>query len=347
MECIRNRTPWRAKMTKTCKSMLRRRWIAIWVCSLVSTASAYLADEPNAAAVWGQEIELPLHDRFDGDNAYAILKQLCDLGPRPTGSAPMTQQIEMLEGFFEKLGWETVRQSFELPHWRFDEPVEVTNLIVRHQPEARERILLCCHYDTRPYPELDPVNPRGRFVGANDGASGVALLCELARHLKQWQTDLGFDIVFFDAEEMIYDRRRDQLFVGSTYFARQYATKRRDYFYRFGVLVDMVGDANLELYYERNSLRLARTVTRQVWQSAKVLGEASFVPRPRHEISDDHLPLNEIARVPTTNLVDFDYPKIGSKQSYWHTEADTPDKCSPESLQKVGRVLLHWLQTQQ
>ncbi|MEC7109602.1 MAG: M28 family peptidase, partial [Planctomycetota bacterium] len=118
-------------------------------------------------------------------------------------------------------------------------------------------------------------------------------------------------------------------------------------FYRFGVLVDMVGDANLELYYERNSLRLARTVTRQVWQSAKVLREASFVPRPRHEISDDHLPLNEIARVPTTNLVDFDYPKIGSKQSYWHTEADTADKCSPESLQKVGRVLLHWLQTQQ
>ena len=107
---------------------------------------AYLADEPNAAAVWGQEVERPLHDRFDGDNAYAILKQLCDLGPRPTGSAPMTQQIEMLEGFFEKLGWETVRQSFELPHWRFDEPVEVTNLIVRHQPEG-----------ARAYPSLLPL----------------------------------------------------------------------------------------------------------------------------------------------------------------------------------------------
>lgn len=326
---------------------------ALQVAWLVAcTFGAYGSAGVYSRAVVGQEKkpaaydESALYERFDGERAYRILRQICELGPRPSGSEAMMQQVEMLEGYFKELGLQTERQSFEFPHWKFEEPVELTNLIVRFQPEARDRILFCCHYDTRPYPENDPENPRGTFVGANDGASGVALLAELARHLSGWQTDLGVDLVFFDAEEMIYDRRRDQLFIGSTYFARRYASQPRDYFYRFGVLVDMVGDAQLELYYERNSLRMARVVTRQIWQSAKVLRAEGFVARPRHEISDDHLPLNEIARVPTTNLVDFDYPKIGTKQSYWHTEKDTPDKCSAASLKQVGRVLLHWLQTQ-
>lgn len=145
----------------------------------------------------------------------------------------------------------------------------------------------------------------------------------------------GVDFIFFDGEELVV-RNQGPYFLGSTYFAKEYRDHPPAYRYVAGVLVDMVGDRDLSLFIEKNSLRLAPGVTRSIWRTANSLGVREFHASTRHEINDDHIPLNEIARIPTCDIIDFDYP-------YWHTTLDLPNHCSGESLSKVGRVLLRWV----
>jgi hypothetical protein len=170
---------------------------------------------------------------------------------------------------------------------------------------------------------------------------------ELGKLMPQLTGSLGVDFVLFDGEEFVFDdqRDRDYYFVGSTHFAQDYRANPPPYRYRWGVLLDMVGDAHLDLYFEKNSLRYARPLVHDIWNTANRLGVSEFRRQARHELRDDHLKLNEIARIPTCDIIDFDYPRPGARQSYWHTEADTPDKCSPESLAKVGWVVLEWLRS--
>ncbi len=182
----------------------------------------------------------------------------------------------------------------------------------------------------------------GYLSGANDGASGVGLLCELARYLPELNSEYGVDLVCLDGEEFVYQARRDPLFLGSTHFARQYVADPESARYSAGVLVDMVGDKDLTLFQEKNSWRYAQSITRQIWKVAADLEISEFIPRRKYEIRDDHLPLNEIARIPTCDIIDFDYPK-GRENVYWHTRQDTPDKCSADSLAKVCTVLVAWL----
>jgi Zn-dependent M28 family amino/carboxypeptidase len=212
----------------------------------------------------------------------------------------------------------------------------MSNLIVTWNPKATDRVLICCHYDTRPFPDRDRRNPRGLFVGANDGASGVALLMELGNHMQDLHPSRGVDFVFFDGEELVY-HDQGKFFLGSTYFAEQYRDAPPPYRYAAGVLLDMVGDSNLDLFPEKNSVRLAPGVTKSLWTIAKSLKIREFHQTPKHEVSDDHLSLNEIAHIPTCDVIDFDYP-------YWHTTMDVPNRCSGESLVKVGRVLVRWLE---
>jgi hypothetical protein len=211
----------------------------------------------------------------------------------------------------------------------------MTNLVVSFDPKATERILICCHYDTRPYPDQDTFRPKGLFIGANDGASGVALLMELGNHMKTINPRYGVDFVFFDGEELVYNEG-DKYFLGSEFFSKWYARAKPGYRYVAGVLVDMVADRSLQLYMEKNSVRKAPDVTRSVWAVAKRLRVKEFIARQKYEIRDDHLALNDIAGIPTTDIIDFDY-------RYWHTTRDTPLQCSAASLGKVGKVLLHWM----
>jgi hypothetical protein len=169
---------------------------------------------------------------------------------------------------------------------------------------------------------------------------------ELARHMPELKGPFGVDFVLFDGEEFVFDdkRDRDYYFVGSTHFARNYSGNPPQHRYRWGVLLDMVADAHLDLYQEKNSLWHARPLVNEIWGTAQRLGVTEFVRQPRYELGDDHIPLNEIAKIPTCDIIDFDYPKPG-RLSYWHTEADTPDKCSAISLAKVGWVVLEWLRS--
>lgn len=287
---------------------------------------------------------------FDAQLAFDHLNQICAMGPRVSTTDAMLKQQKYLRAIFEPLKAEVTLQRFTARNpladpRRFRGPaaqLELANLIVRFRPEATQRLLFCCHYDTRPYPDRDRRNPRGTFIGANDGASGVAVLCELGRHLALLDGPYGIDFAFFDGEELVYVNRRDPMFLGSTHFANQYVQRRDNFRYAYAVLIDMVGDANLQIFFEGNSLKYAPRLTRSIWGVAQRLKVSEFIAKEKHTISDDHLPLNRIARIPTCDIIDFDYPTPRSKNAFWHTEKDTPENCSAQSLGKVGKVLLQW-----
>lgn len=282
---------------------------------------------------------------FDGQRAYGYLLDLCAIGPRISGTEGMQRQQAYLQAHFEKLGGHVTFQRFAARHPLDGARVELANLIVEWHPERKERILLCAHYDTRPFPDQDPIDPRGIFLGANDGASGTAVLCEMAHYMPELDSRYGVDFVLFDAEELVYDSDRDPYFLGSEHFAREYAARPPAHRYRWGVLLDMVGDKHLQIYREINSMRTReqRELVAAIWNTARELGVREFIHANKYEIRDDHIPLNNIARIPTINIIDFEYPTARGP-SYWHTTRDVPENCSPESLAKVGWVVKTWLQ---
>jgi glutaminyl-peptide cyclotransferase len=276
---------------------------------------------------------------FDGTAAYGWLKRLCAIGPRPSGSPGMEAQQKLLAEHFRKLGGEVEFQRFRIRHPEDASVVPMANMIVHWHPRNTARILLCAHYDTLPYPLRDPDNPRGTFVGANDNASGVAVLMQLARDIPTLKTKYGIDFVFLDGEEFIFNEQ-GRFFLGSEYFAREYAGRKPNYRYRWGVLLDMVGDADLQIYEERNSVwwHDTRPLVEEIWGTAARLGVRDFVPKPKYDMDDDHVMLHETGHIPCIDVIDFDYPP-------WHTQGDTPDKCSALSLAKVGWVIREWLKT--
>ena len=290
---------------------------------------------------------VPIPDSYDAPRAMGYLEKLCEFGPRPSASPAMKKQQDYLQNFFLDRGADVVMQEFQARHPETGKPITMTNLIARWGIDCPQRFLLCAHYDTRPYPDQDRHNRRGVFVGANDGASGTAGLMELSHHFQQLPQDIGVDVVLFDGEEFVFEQGRDDYFLGSTHYAKSYLHNPPPILYQAGILFDMIGDRELKIYYEQNSMKYARDVARGVWKTAKRLKVKAFVPRIRHTISDDHLPLNKIAKIPTIDLIDFDYPRPGLGQpSYWHTQHDIPENCSGDSIAAVVWVVHQWLLNQ-
>jgi hypothetical protein len=302
-----------------------------------NSSSRAQADEPVETV--DQPAERKPAPKVDADRAFGYLTKICDIGPRISGSQGMQRQQALIAEHFAKLKAQVRFQSFDAPHPQTRAPVRMNNIIVSWDREAQERVLVACHYDTRPHADRDP-NPqlaqRGAFLGANDGASGVALLMEMGHHLREIKPTYGVDFVFFDGEELVYNPT-DDYFLGSEHFAADYRDNPPAYKYVYGVLVDMIGDKDLQLYYERNSLLYAPELCRSIWKTARQLSVGEFIARTKHEVRDDHLALNEIANIPACDIIDFNY-------EYWHTTKDVPAACSGASLAKVARVLLAWLE---
>lgn len=318
--------------------MLKSRRRAIFSRGIIAFVAAAILSPFHGPPLWaGGETKhaATAGPAFNAKRAFDYLERICRIGPRPSGSRGMTEQQTLLAEHFGRLGAQVWFQPFDGADPITGQPVRMSNLIVSWHPKATDRVLIACHYDTRPFPDNDRRDPRGVFVGANDGASGAALLMEMGNQMAGLAVTRGVDFVFFDGEELVV-RTQGRYFLGSTYFAREYREHPPNYTYAAGVLVDMIGDRNLNIFIEKNSLRLAPGVTRSIWRTAGSLGIREFHASTRHEINDDHLPLNEIARIPTCDVIDFDFP-------YWHTTLDVPNSCSGESLSKVGRVLLRWV----
>ncbi|UCB51798.1 MAG: M28 family peptidase [Candidatus Zixiibacteriota bacterium] len=271
--------------------------------------------------------------QFDGQRAFANLLNQCRFGPRNPGSVG---HREAREYFLDKLSEQT---SFvkvqDFVHLDREEGVELklSNIIASFNPEKAKRMLLCAHWDTRPFADHDPDTALWAepILGANDGASGVAVLLEIARIISHNEPLLGVDIVLFDGEDGGNAGDLEGFCLGSKHFARV----KGDYQPEFGILLDMIGDKDLALYKEAYSATNAKELTDSVWSRAREMGLLCFRDSVKYAVYDDHVPLLG-AGIRVISLIDFDYP-------YWHTTSDTPDKCSPESLQKIGDLLVHIL----
>lgn len=281
----------------------------------------------------------------DGERAYSYLKKICEIGPRVAGSEANARQRKMVAAHFEKYGAKLVEQPFTGRDPKTGATVSMMNVVASWYPERRDRVVVGAHYDTRPFPDedADPAKRKLPFLGANDCASGVALLMEMAQHVETLQTPWGVDFVIFDGEEIVYGHGRDgqvgEYFLGSKEFAKRYAigvdSRTIDYRYAAGIVLDMVGGKNLAIDKEENSMNLAPELVRDVWRVAASLKAKGFRNRAGVSVSDDHLPLNN-AGIPTIDLIHFPY-------KYWHTSQDLPENCSPASLEEVGKVVTGWL----
>jgi glutaminyl-peptide cyclotransferase len=279
-------------------------------------------------------------DKFDGQAAYKYLVDLCKLGPRLTASKPMARQQEILKEHFEALGAEVEFQRFRGRQPSRSEPFECVNVLVRFHPEREKRVLLSCHYDTRPMADREPPlsTRRGQFHGANDAAASVAFLMELGRLLPKLETKVGVDFAFFDAEEFIYDTQRDLYFLGSEEFVRKLTADGGRNRYAKVLNFDMIAGKDLKLHPDIESSVRAGALVDEVWTIAKELGIAEFDPEPKHEVRDDHLAFLN-AGIPAADLIDFDY-------IHWHRLSDVPQNCSGESMAKVAAVTVEWLKRQ-
>jgi hypothetical protein len=280
---------------------------------------------------------------FDGRAAYEYLKQICALGPRPSGSAGMVAQQRLTSAHFQQLGALVSFQEFRSPNPLDGSDVPMANMIVQWHPDRAERILLCTHYDTRPYPDHDRRNPSGVCLGANDGASGLAVLMELGKWMPKLESKYGVDFVLFDGSQFVFKegtarKSGDKQFLGASFFAKAYVNNPPPYKYRWGVLLNMVAGQHLQVYEEHNSMsyRATRPLVDEIWHVAHQNGVREFIATRGDEFSDDHLRLNDIAKIPTCEIIDSD-------DSHWRTEQDIPRYCSSLSLAKVGWVVLDWL----
>lgn len=266
---------------------------------------------------------------FDGERAMQLLNRQVDMGPRNPGSTGWDSFQMFMVRFFDSLNIEYRTQPFTYYDYIKDDSLRMVNWIVSLNPDQSTRILIAAHYDCRPRAEHDPIldNREKPIPGANDGASGVAVLLHLAELMVVNRPSIGVDLLFFDGEDYGPPGRTDQYLLGSTYFAKK---NRQDY--EFGLLLDMIGDSGLSVYREAFSERHAKAINDMVWEKAKFLGLDAFKDSVKFEILDDHIPLITVG-IPTIDIIDFDY-------LYWHTTADTPDKCSAASLEIIGRLVL-------
>ncbi len=271
---------------------------------------------------------------FSGQDAFAFLLKQTSFGPRNPESSGHELCLDFLKQELQNLASRTELQSFTAPGYN-GQKLHLTNIFSSFNPADSSRILLLAHWDTRPRSDQDS-NPKKQdepIIGANDGASGVAVLLEIAHLLKQSPVRVGVDILLVDGEDYGKESDLDNYLLGSKYFANHL---KPDYHPQFGILLDMVGDKDLEIMKEPQSMKYAPEVVDLVWSAANNLGVYQFTNNIQRAVIDDHIPLNE-AGIKTIDLIDFQYPDASNR--FWHTSEDTPDKCSAESLEAVGRVL--------
>jgi len=267
---------------------------------------------------------------FNKKRAFEYLKKQCSFGPRVPGS----KAHNLCQNFIVQ-NLKRCSDSVSLQPFPFTNPktgkTRILNNIIARFGESNDRILLCAHWDTRPWADMDD-NPKNRnrgVPGANDGASGVAVLLEIANILKDNPPPVGVDIVFFDGEDAGLYGDNDSWCQGSHYYAQNIKSESMP---SYAILLDFVGDKDLHFPVEALSKEFAPQIVDLVWSKAEELGLYPFDKSPGLQVLDDHLQLIRVG-IPAVDIIDFEYP-------YYHTTEDTPDKCSPESLSIVGTLLL-------
>lgn len=289
---------------------------------------------------------------FNADSAYQFVKMQTELGPRVPGTPVHKQAATLLADELKRHGAEVTVQEFVAKSFD-NQLLKGYNIVGSYNPEAKSRILLFAHWDTRPFSDTDPDESLHRkpIDGANDGASGVGVLLEIARQLQKDQPKLGVDILFFDLEDygapyFAKDQSEgDSYCLGSQYWAK--TPHKPGYRARYGILLDMVGDKNARFSRDLLSVRYAPSVVDKVWNTAQKLGYGNyFVNTDGSYLTDDHVYVNQYG-IPSIDIIDYDSGREKGFADSWHTQSDNISNIDPATLKAVGQTLLEVIYNEQ
>lgn len=314
--------------------------LAVAVLLLISCESKKSTDKPGGAKA---DVSVP---KFHADSALALLRKQVSFGPRIPNTPAHRATGDFIVARLKALGAVTTVQGFQATTYD-GKVLQLRNIVGSFRPEIQKRVVLAAHWDTRPYSDKDANNPQKPFDGANDGASGVAVLLELARHLSQ-APNVGIDLIFFDGEDWgeLDGTSRPTLpagldswwCLGSQHWARH--PHKPGYKAYYGILLDMVGGRDAHFFREGTSRFYAPKLVERVWSTAARLGySSSFITQDQEAITDDHLFVNQLADIPMIDIVPYD-PSYGYFGSYHHTQQDNLEIIDKATLEKVGTVVL-------
>jgi hypothetical protein len=315
--------------------------IVAFIALLFQSCSGGTAKQTTKSSIVDAAVIVPI---FNADSAYNFVEKQVAFGPRVPNSDAHRACADYLAGKFKEYGAEVVVQEAKLTAYTGTQ-LDARNIIAQFQPEKKKRVLLCAHWDSRPWADADPdpSNHRKPILGANDGGSGVGVLLEVARHLAATPTEIGVDIILFDAED--YGTHASEIStienswaLGSQYWAR--IPHKANYNARYGILLDIVGAADACFYREGISEHFASNIIDKVWNYASKLGYSdTFINEEGGYVTDDHLYINQFLGIPCIDIISHK-KEDGSFGPYWHTIKDDMEWISAETLKKVGQTVL-------
>ena len=310
------------------------------------TGGAFIScgnSQKNSQQIEESEAAIVQAPAFNADSAYAYIAAQVQFGPRVPNTEAHRRCGDYLAAQLEKFGAKVYNQHADLVAYN-GTILKSRNIIGAYQPENKKRVMLCAHWDSRPYADQDEKSNHQKPIdGANDGASGVGVLLEIARQIQQQAPQIGIDLIFFDSEDYgtpdFYEGtyKPDTWCLGSQYWGR--IPHVPDYKARFGILLDMVGGENSVFLKEGYSEEFAPDINKKVWKAAKKAGYGkTFIDERGDTITDDHLFINRLARIKTIDIIPND-PETGFPPT-WHTIHDNMDHIDKNTLKAVGQTVL-------
>lgn len=328
--------------------------IALLIVALIAGAAFNFLPSNKAEVSETEEIEKvqPVGPDFNADSAYIYLQEQCDFGPRTMNSVAHDKCEKWIIQKFEQYGCKVTTQKATLNGYD-GTPLRSTNIMASYNPKATTRIMFCAHWDCRPWADNDPdsTNWHKPIIAANDAASGVGVMIELARILKGSGLELGVDFICFDAEDygtpqwFEGEDPGDTWALGAQYFANNLP---EGYAPRYGILLDMVGGVGAKFYREGMSMQYAPAIVKKVWNAARQVGYGSYFPKADGGmITDDHIPVNQTANIPCIDVIPY-YPDCAQSSfgPTWHTIADNMDNIDKNTLKAVGQTMVQVLFTE-
>ena len=292
----------------------------------------------------------PVGPVFCADSAYLYCQVQCDFGPRTMNSKAHDDCEKWIISKFESFGMQVTPQKAVLKGYD-GTSLNSTNIIASYRPDLTDRVLLCAHWDSRPWADNDPdeANWKTPVMAANDGASGVAVMLEIARLLSKDTLQLGVDFICFDAEDWGVPQWNEDNFDSDSWAlgAQYWSTNlhKKGYRARFGILLDMVGGQGAQFYKEAMSVQYANHIVEKVWRAAQVVGYGSMFPSQQGTgVTDDHISVNTKAKIPTIDIIPY-YPNCeqSSFGPTWHTINDDMAHIEKNTLQAVGQTIIQVL----
>lgn len=293
-------------------------------------------------------IVIPTPD-FNSDSAFQFIKKQVDFGPRVPNTEAHAKCAAWLEQTFKRFGADVIVQQGEAKAFN-GTVLKMKNIIAQWNTAKTNRIMLCAHWDTRPFADQDTKDVNKPIDGANDGGSGVGVLLEMARQFSIAQPNIGIDIILFDAEDygqpetVMMQEKNHTYCLGSQFWSRN--KHRENYFPRYAILLDMVGAPNATFAMEGVSMQYAPQVVKKVWDTASRLGYSNyFIYEKTNPITDDHYYINTLAEIPAIDIIHYDPATKYRFAPTWHTHNDNLNNIDPKTLKAVGQTLLEVVYT--